>query len=44
MKDVSIQFFSGFDEKIDPRIMLPKSKDGQAGQPFFRLNNPEDLF
>ena len=43
MKDVSIQFFYGIDEKVIPQIRLTKSKDGQAGQAFFRFDSPEAL-
>ena len=43
MKDVAIQFFNGVDEKVIPEIRLTKSKDGQAGQAFFRFNSPEAL-
>ena len=43
MKDVAIQFFSGIDEKVIPQIRLTKSKDGYAGQAFFRFDNPEAL-
>ena len=43
MKNVAIQFFNGIDEKIIPQIRLTKSKDGQAGQAFFRFDNPEAL-
>tara|TARA_B100000579_G_C22552406_1_gene720444 strand:+ start:63 stop:413 length:351 start_codon:yes stop_codon:yes gene_type:complete len=43
MKAVSIQFFNGIDEKVIPEIRLTKSKDGQAGQAFFRFDNPEAL-
>jgi len=43
MKDVSIQFFYGVDEKVIPQIRLTKSKDGQAGQAFFRFESPEAL-
>ena len=38
MKDVTIQFFNGVDEKVIPEIRLTKSKDGEAGQAFFRFN------
>ena len=43
MKDVGIQFFNGVDEKVIPEIRLTKSKDGEAGQAFFRFNNPDAL-
>ena len=43
MKDVAIQFFNGVDEKVIPEIRLTKSKDGQAGQAFFRFNSPDAL-
>ena len=43
MKDVAIQFFNGIDEKVVPQIRLTKSKDGQAGQDYFRFENPEAL-
>ena len=43
MKDVAIQFFNGVDEKVIPEIRLTKSKDGQAGQAFFRFNSPDVL-
>ena len=43
MKDVAIQFFNGVDEKVIPQIRLTKSKDGHAGQAFFRFDNPEAL-
>ena len=43
MKDVAIQFFNGIDEKVIPQIRLTKSKDGHAGQAFFRFDNPEAL-
>ena len=43
MKDVAIQFFNGIDEKVIPEIRLTKSKDGQAGQAFFRFNSPDAL-
>ena len=43
MKDVAIQFFKGVDEKVIPEIRLTKSKDGYAGQAFFRFDNPEAL-
>ena len=43
MKDVSIQFFNGVDEKVIPQIRLTKSKDGEAGQAFFRFDSPEAL-
>ena len=43
MMDVAIQFFAGINEKIIPEIILTKSKDGQAGQAFFRFDNPEAL-
>jgi len=43
MKDVAIQFFNGIDEKVVPQIRLTKSKDGQAGQAYFRFENPEAL-
>ena len=43
MKDVSIQFLNGVDEKVIPEIVLTKSKDGEAGQAFFRFNSPDVL-
>ena len=43
MKDVAIQFFNGVNEKVIPQIRLTKSKDGHAGQAFFRFDNPEAL-
>ena len=43
MKDVAIQFFNGVDEKVIPEIRLTKSKDGEAGQAFFRFNSPDAL-
>jgi len=43
MKDVAIQFFNGIDEKVIPQIRLTKSKDREAGQAFFRFDNPEAL-
>ena len=43
MKDVVIQFFNGVDEKVIPEIRLTKSKDGEAGQAFFRFNSPDAL-
>ena len=43
MKDVSIQFFNGVNEKAVPQIRLTKSKDGPAGQAFFRFDSPEAL-
>ena len=43
MKDVAIQFFNGKDEKVIPHIRITKSKDGQAGQAFFRFDSPEAL-
>ncbi len=43
MVGVAIQFFSGVDEKVIPRIRLTKSKDGQAGQAFFRFDSPDAL-
>ena len=43
MKAAAIQFFIGIDEKVIPQIRLTKSKDGQAGQAFFRFDNPEAL-
>ena len=43
MKDVAIQFFNGVDEKVIPQIRLTKSKDGYAGQAFFRFDYPEAL-
>ena len=43
MKDVAIQFFNGIDEKVVPQIRLTKSKDGLAGQAYFRFENPEAL-
>ena len=43
MNDVAIQFFNGIDEKVIPYIRLTKSKGGEAGQAFFRFNNPDAL-
>tara|TARA_Y100001968_G_scaffold29266_1_gene22643 strand:- start:39 stop:179 length:141 start_codon:yes stop_codon:yes gene_type:complete len=43
MREVSIQFFNGVDEKVIPQIRLTKSKDGSAGQAFFRFDSPEAL-
>ena len=43
MSNVAIQFFNGIDEKVIPQIRLTKSKDGQAGQAFFRFDSPEAL-
>ena len=43
MKDAAIQFFNGVDEKVIPEIRLTKSKDGKAGQAFFRFDSPEAL-
>ena len=43
MNNVAIQFFSGIDEKVIPQIRLTKSKDGQAGQAFFRFDSPDAL-
>ena len=43
MREVSIQFFKGVDEKIIPQIRLTKSKGGSAGQAFFRFDSPEAL-
>ena len=43
MNNVAIQFFNGIDEKVIPQIRLTKSKDGQAGQAFFRFESPEAL-
>ena len=43
MKDVAIQFFNGIDENVVPQIRLTKSRDGQAGQAYFRFENPEAL-
>ena len=43
MNNVAIQFFNGIDEKVIPQIRLTKSKDGQAGQAFFRFDSPEAL-
>ena len=43
MKDDAIQFFKGIDEKVIPQIRLTKSKDGEAGQAFFRFNSPDAL-
>ena len=37
MNDVAILFFNGVDEKVIPEIRLTKSKDGEAGQAFFRF-------
>ena len=44
MKDVAIQFINGTNEKVIPHIRLTKSKDGQAGQAYFRFDHPEALF
>ncbi len=43
MKSVAIQFFKGIDEKVIPHIRLTKSKNGEAGQAFFRFDSPEAL-
>ena len=43
MKNVSIQFIYGINEKVIPQIRLTKSKDGKAGQAFFRFDRPEAL-
>ena len=43
MSNVAIQFINGFDEKVIPQIRLTKSKDGQAGQAFFRFDSPDAL-
>ena len=43
MKAVAIQFFNGIDEKIVPEIRITKSKNGSAGQAFFRFDSPEAL-
>ena len=43
MNDVAIQFFNGVYEKVIPQIRITKSKDGYAGQAFFRFDNPEAL-
>ena len=43
MATIAIQFFNGIDEKVVPQIRLTKSKDGQAGQAYFRFENPEAL-
>ena len=43
MAFVSIQFFNGIDEKVVPQIRLTKSRDGHAGQAYFRFENPEAL-
>ena len=43
MAAISIQFFNGIDEKVVPQIRLSKSKSGQAGQAYFRFENPEAL-
>ena len=43
MKSVAIQFFLGIDENVIPQIRLTKSKDGQAGQAFFRFEMPDAL-
>ena len=43
MTVVAIQFFNGIDEKVIPQIRLTKSKDGSAGQAFFRFDGPESL-
>ena len=43
MAAIAIQFFNGIDEKVVPQIRLSKSKSGQAGQAYFRFENPEAL-
>ena len=43
MTAVAIQFFNGIDENVIPQIRLTKSKDGSAGQAFFRFDSPEAL-
>ena len=43
MSAIAIQFFNGIDEKVIPQIRLTKSKSGQAGQAYFRFENPEVL-
>ena len=43
MKDVAIRFFNDINEKVIPQIRLTKSKHAQAGQAFFRFDNPEAL-
>ena len=43
MASIAIQFFNGIDEKVVPQIRLTKSKSGQAGQAYFRFENPEAL-
>ena len=43
MAVIAIQFFNGVDEKVVPQIRLTKSKSGQAGQAYFRFENPEAL-
>ena len=43
MAVVAIQFFNGIDEKVVPQIRLTKSRNGDAGQAYFRFDNPEAL-
>ena len=43
MAAIAIQFFNGIDERVVPQIRLTKSKDGQAGQAYFRFEIPEAL-
>ena len=43
MATIAIQFFNGVDEKVVPQIRITKSKDGQAGQAYFRFENPAAL-
>ena len=43
MSAIAIQFFNGIDEKVVPQIRLTKSKDGHAGQAYFRFENPAAL-
>ena len=43
MSGVSIHFINGIDEKAIPQIRLTKSKDGQAGQAYFRFDSPDAL-
>ena len=44
MSAIAIQFFNGIDEKVVPQIRLTKSKYSQAGQAYFRFDNPDALF
>ena len=43
MAAIEIQFFNGIHEKVIPQIRLTKSKSGQAGQAYFKFENPEVL-